>query len=169
MTYYSTSMFTLLWYVASRPGATAVAETAGQGHRFIAQEVERFRKDGSTFIALINSNLITGSDGKPAYMAATMIDITEYNVAKKALVESENMARILLDTPVDSMLLLDTDYKIVTLNQIASKRFNLTQGEMMGKCVFDFMVENVAESRRKRFDEVKRTKKSIRSIIRSKE
>ncbi len=56
---------------------------------FSAEEVWRIRKDGSVFPSLMNGTIIHDSDGRPQFMAATVIDISAIKEQENALRESE--------------------------------------------------------------------------------
>jgi signal transduction histidine kinase len=52
---------------------------------FSAEEVWRTRKDGSKFPSLMNGMLIMDDDGKPIYLSATAIDITDIKKHEKEI------------------------------------------------------------------------------------
>ncbi len=60
-------------------------------------EVWHSRRDGTVFPALMNGVLIKDSDGNPAYMAATAIDISVRKEVEQALRESEEKYRTFLE------------------------------------------------------------------------
>jgi PAS domain S-box-containing protein len=67
---------------------------------FVNRELELRRKDGTPFWVLLNSVLISQSDGKPL-IQSTMFDITERKKAEQALRKSEERFRVALkDSPI---------------------------------------------------------------------
>lgn len=56
---------------------------------FTAEEIGRTRKDGTTFISLMNGKAIKDDEGNIKLMAASTIDITEWKKAENSLRKSE--------------------------------------------------------------------------------
>jgi PAS domain S-box-containing protein len=56
---------------------------------FSAEKVWHTRKDGTVFPTLMSATAIKDDDGKPIFLSATVIDITELDMVQKALTDSE--------------------------------------------------------------------------------
>ncbi len=79
-----------------------------------------------------------------------------YNV-EKALNESEETARALLNAPPDAAFLIDIEGTLITVNENLARRFGKSVDEMTGRNIFDFLADKLARSRRAFVEEVTRT------------
>lgn len=92
-------------------------------------------------------------------------EIENHRRTTEALRQSEDTVRALLDATTETALLIDTEGKILALNQIAFERLSRLSprpagdraGDMIGRCVFDFFPTGLAEERRARNDAVVRS------------
>ena len=89
-------------------------------------------------------------------------DITERKRAEEALRESEATARALMDSPVDSILVVNPDGIILDTNQTFAQRIGRRVDELIGRCVYDFFPPELVKSRRARVDEIVHFGVSIR-------
>jgi len=87
-------------------------------------------------------------------VVVTYRDITDRKRAEEALRESEARARELMESPVDSVLLVDPDGIILDANRIFAQRMGRCVDELIGKRVYDILSPELVESRRARVDEV---------------
>ncbi len=81
-------------------------------------------------------------------------DITVRKRAEEALRESEGTARALMDSPVDSVLVVNPDGIILDTNQTFAQRIGRRVDELIGRCVYDFFPPELVKSRRARVDEI---------------
>jgi PAS domain S-box-containing protein len=81
---------------------------------------------------------------------------------EKALRQSEEKARALLDAHTDSALLMETDGAIVALNEATARRLGKRADELIGVCIFDLFTPDVAERRKAWIDQVVRSGKPVR-------
>ncbi|MDM8539909.1 response regulator [Desulfococcaceae bacterium HSG9] len=79
----------------------------------------------------------------------------------RSLRESEETARVLLDSTPDAAMLIDKQGHILALNFPMAQRLKKRQKELIGKRVYDFYSTSLAESRQKRAEEVIRLKKPV--------
>jgi PAS domain S-box-containing protein len=81
--------------------------------------------------------------------------ITELQSAEKALRESEQKMRALLNATTHVALLRDFDGTIVALNEAAAKRLGKSTDEIVGTCLWDQFPPDVAERRQAWADNVR--------------
>ncbi|MBI2838320.1 MAG: PAS domain S-box protein [Acidobacteria bacterium] len=75
---------------------------------------------------------------------------------------SKAVAQAVVNAPGDVALLLDTGGTIVTVNAQAEHTFRATAPDLLGRCVFDLLEPDVAQSRRRVLEEVVRTGRPMR-------
>jgi PAS domain S-box-containing protein len=68
-----------------------------RGGDSVIDELVGKRKDGSLFYAELSASAVTDESGTPVYMMASFMDITERKKAQKALRESENRYRTVIE------------------------------------------------------------------------
>jgi PAS domain S-box-containing protein len=90
------------------------------------------------------------------------IDITERMKVEKALRESEEKVRALLNAATESAFLVDNKGTILAVNKTAAQRFGRTVEEITGMCAYDLMPPHVAKLREAKGSEVIRSGVPIR-------
>jgi len=100
-------------------------------------ETTLLRKDGTRLIGELNAALIKDTYGRPEALVATMRDITERKRAEEALRESEerycSLTNDVLDSSAVGIFILDSDFRIVWVNQALERCFGLRRDEIIGK------------------------------------
>ncbi len=86
-------------------------------------------------------------------------EIAERKRAEKALRQTEETARALVNATTDSVFLIDTSGTVLALNEITAKRLGKNVDQMLGSCLYDSLPSEVAERRKAYFDEVVRSGK----------
>ncbi len=89
-------------------------------------------------------------------------EIAYHRQADTALRESEATARVLLDSPIDAIFLLDVEGRFLNLNETTARRFSYSAAELIGKSSFELIPPEVAEFRRGKLAEVVRSGKLLR-------
>jgi PAS domain S-box-containing protein len=88
-------------------------------------------------------------------------DITELRETREALRSTEEMARVLINGTRETLLLLDREGILLTINQVGAERLGRKPEELIGINIFDSLSEEVAQQRRRHFDQVIRTGQPI--------
>jgi PAS domain S-box-containing protein len=96
-------------------------------------EKRYIRKDGHEINAVVSPALIRNEQGEPQYFVGLWQDITERKRAEKALGESEEKYRTLIQTANDAILLVDNETgRIIEANQKAGELFAMPVQEIIG-------------------------------------
>lgn len=108
------------------------------------------------------SNSEVRLDGKIAGTISFGIDITERKKAVEELKRSEETSTALLNSFIDSALLLEANGKVLALNERSAKHYNKSKEALIGVNIFDLMEPKVAEQRIQKLTEAKEFKRTIR-------
>ncbi|MHA2333328.1 MAG: response regulator [Candidatus Hodarchaeales archaeon] len=104
---------------------------------YTAEEVWHKRKDGTIFPTLMNGTAVRDDAGKPLYLSATAIDITEQKRAEEALRESEEKFRTLAESTLVGVLIIQDD-QVEYANEAAAKNFGFSREEVENMSGSDF-------------------------------
>ncbi len=89
-------------------------------------------------------------------------DITQRKQAEWALLESEATARALMNSPTDTVILMDTRGIILDLNETAAVKFKKYGDNLIGKLADILLPKEIAQSRRKLTTQVIEKKQIMR-------
>lgn len=116
----------------------------GSSERFYWQYL---RMDGTSFDAEVILNRVDIGEG--AILQTIIRDITEQKLAERALRESEELYRSLIETSPDAITLTDLSGSFVMLNRQAAELYGAKdESELVGRDVFDFFIPEEVESAR---------------------
>jgi PAS domain S-box-containing protein len=79
-------------------------------------EIELVRKDGTRFLALLNSSAIYDARGNFVMSRSSLLDITARKQAEDALRESEAQNRLMFDAAPDATALFDAEGRLIRVN-----------------------------------------------------
>ncbi len=96
-------------------------------------EAEVQRLDGTTFNAEFNVTVLKNSNGSPQYLMDTMRDITQRKEAERALKESEEKYRTLLESMNEVVILADNNHVVQYVNSQFTKALGYEPEEIVGK------------------------------------
>jgi len=113
-------------------GAPETTLATARREGFCNAEGWRVRKDGSRFWASVVVDPVF-DDGKLVGFAKVTRDVTERMEAEAALVESEKLARGVIDSALDAFVQLDEDGRIVQWNPRAESLFGWSRPEALGQ------------------------------------
>jgi PAS domain S-box-containing protein len=89
-------------------------------------------------------------------------DITELRETREALRSSEETARVLINGTQETLVLLDREGILLTVNQVGAERLGRKQEELIGINIFDSLSDEVALQYRKHFEQVISTGQPVR-------
>ncbi|MFB3896458.1 MAG: PAS domain S-box protein [bacterium] len=91
--------------------------------------------------------------GIPRYLLGISEDITDRKLVEERLKRRETSLRALVNATTETIFLLDAKGAIITINEIAARRFGKSVDELIGKNIFDLLQPEVAH-RRKQFGDM---------------
>lgn len=119
------------------------------------------RKDGSTFDVLMSATLEYDHEGNEIY-TATSWDTSRRNEAERAAKENSDITRALLNASRESIFLIDSGGYILAANEITAERLGCTLEELIGRCAYELLPQDVARSRKAHIDKAFSDGKPVR-------
>ncbi|TVR76356.1 MAG: PAS domain S-box protein [Chitinophagaceae bacterium] len=99
---------------------------------FRNEEVQFRKKDGNTLWTLVSS-IVTKEKNGSSYFDGAVFDITERKKAEKALKESEEKYRLLIENQNDLVMKTDTEGRFLFVSPSYLKLFGKTEKELINK------------------------------------
>ena len=100
---------------------------------------------------------VSDLDGTTTYAVAAFGDITDRKRAEDLLHRQAAITNVLLNSPQETVALLDTEGKVLNMNLNGAQKFGLSPREIIGRNIYDFIPEPVCSARKKIIREVMRT------------
>jgi PAS domain S-box-containing protein len=110
----------------------------------VTWELSWRKKDGSEIVVLDTVIAVRDDAGQILHFDAIIEDITERNRAEEALQESEEKYRTLVENATDFIYMIDTDDRILPLNQSAVRLLGKEPEQVIGKKIFDIFPQEMA-------------------------
>lgn len=115
-----------------------------------AAEYRVRRKDGSYIWISDCGMALRDAAGTVVRMAGSETDITERKIAERALRQSEDRYRMLVETATEGIWLMDADHTITFVNQAMADMLGYTPADMIGKKAEDFVPPEEMPAHQKR-------------------
>jgi two-component system, cell cycle sensor histidine kinase and response regulator CckA len=137
------------------------AEKLLSGYSTLPIEHRIIHKNGS--IRWIRNTPVLKRDDKGMLIAydGLIEDITMQKQGDEVLRESEETASALLNASKDAAYLLDTDRRIIAINEAGAQRFGKSIVELIGLCIDELFPQEIAESRTALINQVISTCKPV--------
>lgn len=140
--------------------AKALARFAQTGQTLPILPYRVRRKDGTYFYAEQKSSLVL-HNGRPAYAAGVMRDVTEQRLTELRLKDNEAMMSMVFDTAKDAMFIKDMNGMYVKVNKACAEMMGVSPDEMMGRTDSDFFPPETAAEVFRTDSEVARTGRTL--------
>ncbi len=126
-------------------------------------EITMIRANGEKFPVEITSKIFIDADGR---QKTSMIirDITNRRQSEDALREKEETLQAFFDATHESMVLIDTEGTIVLSNKTGAQRLGKTMAQFVATCLYDHFPPDVAQFRKKHYDQVVATGEPVNFI-----
>jgi PAS domain S-box-containing protein len=111
-----------------------------RGERVHHYETVRVAKDGRRIIVSLSVSPLRSPAGTVVGASKIARDITERKTAEEALLESEEMARGIIDSALDAFIQMDEDGHVVGWNPQAEALFGWSRDEVVGKPLGNLLV-----------------------------
>jgi PAS domain S-box-containing protein len=111
-----------------------------EGVKIDHHETERINKDGRRILVSLSISPVKSANGTIIGAAKVVRDVTQRKKMQEDLLESEQMARGIIDTSLDAFLQLDESGVIVDWSPKAENLFGWSRAEAIGERVRDLIV-----------------------------
>jgi two-component system cell cycle sensor histidine kinase/response regulator CckA len=138
-------------------------EILKHGHQISVSELTIKKKDGTTFTIESNGALIY-RDGKPYAIQGVARDITEQINIQKALKESTEKYRNIIENIQEGYFEVDLSGSFTLFNHVICDTLGYSEQELMGMSYRDYMDEENARKVYEQFHQVFLTDKSIKAF-----
>ena len=136
----------MLFPEISRNESLSKIEQTTSGEFWESVEIPILRKDGDARLALWNSANIYAKDDKTILATiAQGIDITERKLSEKAIAASKAYAESIIRNFLDTLIVVDAEAKIKTVNPATCHLLGYTETELIGKPVSIIFAEEEEE------------------------
>ncbi|MHB1047921.1 MAG: PAS domain S-box protein [Thermoanaerobaculia bacterium] len=115
------------------------------------------RRDGSTILAAFEGKIGHDGEGRFRQTHCVLHDVTEQRRAQESVEESRRTLRSMIDGISEAVFLAGRDGELVVVNETFATRVGRRADECAGLPIWELVPEELAESRRARFEEVVRT------------
>ncbi|MFC1682801.1 PAS domain S-box protein [Candidatus Zixiibacteriota bacterium] len=112
---------------------------------YVAIEVWHKRKDGSVFPTLMSASLIRDDQGHPAFLSATIIDITERKQAEEEIKRQKALLDEVFDGIHEGIGIVDQKETILFCNPAFGNIFEISCDRLLGKNLYDLFPPEARE------------------------
>ena len=103
------------------------------------------RKDGTIYLASTTISPILSEDGTTSHYVGVQQDVTLAKQSEKALAESEERFRAVVDSAPSAIFLTDRDGRFLLVNKTIRTWMNAEEADIVGKSIFDLFPKDQAE------------------------
>ncbi len=126
------------------------------------RELRVIAADGTTKWVHVHACPVRNGAGAVEAISLFAMDITAYKASEGALTKSRDTAWALLNATSDMAMLVDTQWRIMGVNEAFARALGTPIGELLGSDAFEHFEPETAASRRSRAEEAVRTGLPVR-------
>jgi PAS domain S-box-containing protein len=131
-----------------------------KGDLDIARFLKRYvNKNGTILYGDISISLIHDHDNKPLYFLPIIQDVSKSVLAEKAIRDAEANARAIMEATTNTLILLDENGSVIDTNEAHAQRFGKQRKDLLSKCIYNFLPDDVANRRKTLVKQVVETQK----------
>ena len=119
-------------------------------------QYEIITKHGQKICVLNNMQIIQGKDGTPVRTKGVVINITEENILKDALIKREEKYRLLVENQTDLVVRTDTEGRLLFVSPSYCETFGKTEDELVGQKFMPLVHEDDRETTTKEMEKLYR-------------
>ena len=119
-------------------------------------QYEIITKHGQKICVLNNMQIIQGKDGTPVRTKGVVINITEENILKDALIKREEKYRLLVENQTDLVVRTDTEGRLLFVSPSYCETFGKTEDELVGQKFMPLVHEDDRETTIKEMEKLYR-------------
>ncbi len=108
-------------------------------------EFELRRKDGRIITVLENARAVKDDESNILHYEGLLTDITKRKKAERALRESEERYRVVIDNAGQPITLFDANGSIIMINNTGAKNLGGTPEDFIGKTMYDILPDRADE------------------------
>jgi len=116
-------------------------------------EQRAMTKDGWRWLAWMDTAVLDENKNVVAIIGVGR-DINDRKRAEKALKKKQDDMRGILDASLETIVLIDRQGMVITANRTTCERLKTKKEDFIGHCIYDFFSPEVAEKRRRKWEEV---------------
>jgi two-component system, cell cycle sensor histidine kinase and response regulator CckA len=116
-------------------------------------EQRAMTKDGWKWLAWIDTAVLDENQNVVAIIGVGR-EITERKRAEEKLQKKQDDMRGILDAVLETIVLIDRQGMVITANRTTFERLKTKKEDFIGRCIYDFFPIEVAEKRRRKWEEV---------------
>ena len=105
--------------------------------------------------------LVEDEDGEAKEFVGSWVDITDQKVAERALRESEEINRIIINSTSAIISLVDPNGIVIAFNEAGTALLGKKPKDLIGRCIFDYFPPEVAKIRKAWLEKAYRTGKPV--------
>jgi PAS domain S-box-containing protein len=91
------------------------------------------RTDGSTGFLLAKGKVVCGPAGRPVHMTGVAVDLSDLQVARGRMAETEAVSGTVLKAVLDGIIMIDERGVVMSMNPAAEKLFGYAEAEVVGQ------------------------------------